>query len=255
METDSNINLTEILQNKKELKTNGQCSSILTDKDENYIIKEIKLTRYITFDDIFKEIEIQQKAQEFEVAPKLHGYKIENNKVYIIMEKIKGFGFEDLTTFYKKASEKKIPIDEKLKTNIAKAITILYNEGIYHLDLHSNNIFISESNDVKIIDYGLSEIFKGEGSEKNTTSKQPYIHRVIEIIGSNDYLDLTKYIDKNGEYINDEKKIDDENRTIQGGRTRKKNQTKKIEKRKTNKSKKTKNHKRNTRKRVKRKQI
>ncbi len=241
METVCNKNFTEILENKEALKNNGQCSSIYTDKDKNYIIKEIEITRYQTYNDIFKEIEIQQDAYSLGVAPQLHCYKVETKKVYIIMEKLKDF--EDLTTVYNDKKE-----DEELKKVIAKTITILYQKGIYHLDLHSDNIFIKKNNEVKIIDYGISEFFReGEGSDKNTVRKKPYIHRVIEIIGSDNYLDLTNYIDNNGNYI-------DNKRTTQGGKTKKNNKNKKNKKKKT-KNKKTKNHKRKTRKRVKRKQI
>jgi tRNA A-37 threonylcarbamoyl transferase component Bud32 len=241
-----NANLTEILVNKKELSTNGQSSLIYTDLSGQYIIKEIEITSYQTNSDILKEIEIQQDAHSLGVAPQLHCYKSETKKVYIIMEKLTDF--KDLTTTY---NEKKKIIDEELKKNIAKAITILYKNGIYHLDLHSDNIFINVNEEVKIIDYGLSEKFsEGTETDKNTTRKKPYIHRIIEIIGSDDYLNLTKYIDNDGNYI------DNKNALTQGGKTRKKTQTKKEKKNKTkNKTNKAKKYKRKTRKRVKRKQI
>jgi serine/threonine protein kinase len=244
----SNTDLTTILSEKEALNNNGQCSSIYTDKTKKYIIKEISLTRYQTFDNILKEIEIQKKAFELDVAPQLHDYKKEGDKVYIIMEKLKEF--RDLTTVYNEEIKNMTEdMKKKIANAIATAITILYTEGIYHLDLHSDNIFIDTSNNVKIIDYGLSEFFK-EGSNENTTRKQPYKHQVIEIIGSDDYLDLTKYIKK------------DENTPTQGGKTRRiiKKKTKKNNKNKKNKKKrktknKTTNYKRKTIKRVKRKQI
>ena len=263
MENCCNKEILEILEKKIPFdESNGQNSLIY--KKDNYIIKEIKITRYQTYSDIFKEINIQQKANDVKVAPKIHYYKSEEEKVSIIMENLEENNFQDLTTYYK---EKNTDNKKQIEKNIAEAITKLYKEGIYHLDLHSDNIFISRTNlHVQIIDYGLSEIFKEvDPDKKNTTRKKPYIHRVIEIIDSDDHLDLTKYIAKDGTYIktNTSTSTNSTNDNTQnlsnyksGGEPKKRSQVRKIEKRKTkNKTSKAKNHKRKTRKRVKRKQI
>ena len=235
--TMNNDEINELLQNKQEITTNGQSSKIYTDKDNKYIIKEIQLTNWVTKEDIEKEYNIQTEAYNLGIAPKIYNCIIENTYGYLIMDKIENV--ESLTSYYKRKNKIDNDKFENTVLNIKNAINKLYEKGIYHLDLHSDNILIKENGEIIIIDYGLSEIYVNDDKLKNTSPKKPYKHKLIEILETNEFI----YLNPTNNLI-----------SVYGGNIKKNNINKKNKKKKT-KNKKTKNHKRKTRKRVKRKQI
>lgn len=180
------------------LDSNGQNSNIYHHINDKYIIKEIELTKYITLSDTYKEYVIQKKAHELNIAPKVYYHGIRDDKAYIIMDKIENF--KSLTDLYSELNK-----DESLKQNIREQISIkvkeLYENGIYHLDLHSDNILIvnyTSNPKIYIIDYGLCELFDSSKKENNTTPKEPYKHKFIEIINTNDFMKLSTEEKKGG---------------------------------------------------------
>ena len=79
------------------------------------------------------------------------------NELFIVMEYIKGVELSE------KIKSGVIPFDESIKiaTQIAEGLEAAHKEGIIHRDIKSSNIMISESGNVKIMDFGLAKIRGG----------------------------------------------------------------------------------------------
>lgn len=83
--------------------------------------------------------------------------------LYLVME------YCDSNTLNKYLDENDIAIEEKLKIaiNIAYALAYAHEKGVIHRDLKPSNIMVNSSNDIKIIDFGISKII---GSKYNSDS-------------------------------------------------------------------------------------
>lgn len=132
-------------------------------KNCHYIAKVINLgkttrktdTSQIT-QNVFKEIDIQKKAAQAGIAPKIKEHFPCGNLYIIVMELIEGISFKD---YKKEYSNKPLQI-ERIKKKIVEKIRQLNRLHISHNDLHDGNIMIKtkHNNEIIIIDYGLAEI-------------------------------------------------------------------------------------------------
>ncbi len=123
---------------------------------------------------------LEQAEHEFEVAQKLdHPNLI---KIYCL-EKIKSFGLfggkvkevRQLIEYVNGKTLDKfkiIPIGILLQIfrDVSSGLVMMHRRNIYHGDLKPNNIMLSKSGNVKIIDYGLSWI---KGQEKQRIQGTP----------------------------------------------------------------------------------
>jgi serine/threonine protein kinase len=113
---------------------------------------------------------LDQAEHEYEVARKLdHPNLI---KIFVL-EKIKSFGFVGSVKEVRQLIEfvngktldrfKLLPLPILLQVfrNVADGMVMMHRRGVCHGDLKPNNIMLSRSGNVKVIDYGLSWI-KGE---------------------------------------------------------------------------------------------
>lgn len=115
---------------------------------------------------------LDQARHEFEVSQKLdhpnlikvHALETQRNwlfrinKVHLLIEYVNG---KTLDTFGRIAIPKLVQIFEK----VASALVHMHRRGVFHADLKPNNILLSRSGDVKVIDYGLARI-RSEGGTR-----------------------------------------------------------------------------------------
>lgn len=111
---------------------------------------------------------VEQARHEFRVAQKLSHpalvkiYQLETvrdwlfraRKLYLLLEYVNG---RTLDTF------KAFPIPKMLQIfeRVAAGLEHMHRKGVFHADLKPNNILLSRSGEVKVIDYGLAWV-KGE---------------------------------------------------------------------------------------------
>ncbi len=105
--------------------------------NKKYIVKNID---HESREENNAEIEMTLLASDLGICPKVLSY----TEDYIVMEYVKAV----------KITQNDL---RKLKPVINKKLDILYDNGIYHGDLHIGNILVTERGRVYIIDYGLSE--------------------------------------------------------------------------------------------------
>lgn len=146
----------------KSIDNTGCSSCIYQLSNMDRIAKVIKLNNYTNFYTINVKDEylIQDIAYTLGVAPEPISYRIclyDNIKYAVIeMEYLKGYNFTKICEKFIdcEISEETFRL---LQNKIYDSLNILYNNGIKHSDLHSENFIIGEEMDwVKIIDYGIS---------------------------------------------------------------------------------------------------
>ncbi len=76
---------------------------------------------------------------------------------YIVMEKLEGMSLKD------RLHGEPIPVDELLDIGIqvADALAACHAKGIIHRDIKPANIFLTQSGQVKILDFGLAKLSRG----------------------------------------------------------------------------------------------
>lgn len=88
--------------------------------------------------------------QDTGVVPKVFG----QNDAGIIMEKIEG---QSLFDFFN--SNKSFISDDEVESvgkKVAESLKAIHDRGYRHYDLHSNNVMLTNNQEIKLIDFGLS---------------------------------------------------------------------------------------------------
>jgi len=114
-----------------------------------------------------KEIEILSKLNH-QCIPHIYDHFKDNNRIFIIMELIKGETLEEIMKRKKGRKFKEVFILRKMLP-ILSALDYLHSQNplIVYRDLKPSNIMITEKGKVKLIDFGISRFFKS-GSIKDT---------------------------------------------------------------------------------------
>jgi 5'-AMP-activated protein kinase catalytic alpha subunit len=120
---------------------------------------------------IDKEILIHKRLYHFNII-KLYSVIDTKDKLYLIQEYCSGKELSNYILNHQNLEEKKIC---KLFQQIISGIEYLHNMGIVHRDLKPENILLTRTNDIKIIDFGLSNFY---AQDKNillkTSCGSPY---------------------------------------------------------------------------------
>ena len=91
--------------------------------------------------------------------PKYHDYKFDeaSNTAYLFMELIEGDTLEEIW----EEKDAVIPSEAtSILLQLSEAISTLHEQGIAHRDIKPQNILVTKSNVVKLIDFGISARFK-----------------------------------------------------------------------------------------------
>lgn len=110
------------------------------------------------------------KFQNEEGIVKIFDSFFENNTAYIVMEYLEG---ETLGELLKRI--KTIPEDDAVKmlTPIMNSLKVIHKEGLLHRDIAPDNIFITKSGEVKLIDFGASRFATTSHSRSLTVVIKP----------------------------------------------------------------------------------
>ena len=109
------------------------------------------------------EIDAQRKASmipyDYNISPKIYEILNNENEKCFIMDYIQGLTLNDYLKNNNITSNDAVP--SILKEKLYNVLTLLYDNGISHLDIGGGNIIIDSNNDPHIIDFGLSKLYKG----------------------------------------------------------------------------------------------
>lgn len=107
-----------------------------------------------------KEFKMLDLMKEHPAICKLYHFD-EKSKLYAIMELIKGISLKKFITGKQHPLQFKIT----LLASVIDIIAFIQDKGILHGDIHSSNFIVDEKNEVKLIDFGLSNNVEYEEGE------------------------------------------------------------------------------------------
>lgn len=114
-----------------------------------------------SFNEMIFKSEVQKNARiNINNVVKLYYIGVENNLNYALFEYCEGISLNNYIAKNKCSYIQRL----FLLSSILSVVTELYDKGIYHGDLHSGNIMVTENN-IKILDFG-SSIFWGKENLK-----------------------------------------------------------------------------------------
>lgn len=113
-----------------------------------------------------KERQILANLNHSGIVRLLGGGRTNRKQPYIVMEFIAGLPFNEYI-YKKQCSLKQILL---LFVEICKAVDYAHKEGVIHRDLKPANILINESGQVKLLDFGISNIFGDARNNKTANS-------------------------------------------------------------------------------------
>ena len=90
----------------------------------------------------------------------IYGMRIEDEKLYMIMEYVSGGSLRELLNKYGK-----LPIEQtvRLTIGICEGLAKLHEKGIIHRDIKGENILLTEDGRPKIIDFGIAHVPEAAG--------------------------------------------------------------------------------------------
>lgn len=137
-------------------------------------------------DDAIKDIICLKTLQKLPHTCNVYGIIIHNNDKYMVLEKLR-YTITDFIYILRNCREDKYKNDIYVKW-LLKSILECINEnskaGIIHYDIKGENMMISSSGKVKLIDYGLS-IFAGLNRNKDLLTNNPYTSPYMSDDGGN----------------------------------------------------------------------
>ena len=106
-------------------------------------------------------------ALEHPCIPAITDFFIEENKLYLVMDYVKG---ETLKKLLRNLPGNKFFSEDQVLTwclSVADVLEYLHNrpEPILFRDIKPDNIMVTEEGDVKLIDFGIAKVFAGPGAD------------------------------------------------------------------------------------------
>ncbi|XP_034966601.2 hormonally up-regulated neu tumor-associated kinase-like [Zootoca vivipara] len=126
-------------------------------KQDSYVLKNMK-----------REPRIHQMIKHPNIVQLYETLETENS-YYMVMELCLGGDLMDRICEKKKLEEREV---KKYTRQIMSAVEHLHHHGIVHRDLKIENFLLDENNNIRIVDFGLSNIMKFEGLSQDLLNTQ-----------------------------------------------------------------------------------
>nr|XP_056712165.1 hormonally up-regulated neu tumor-associated kinase homolog A-like [Euleptes europaea] len=126
-------------------------------KQDSYVLKNMK-----------REPRIHQMIKHPNIVQLYETLETENS-YYMVMELCFGGDLMDRICEKKKLEEREV---KKYTRQIMSAVEHLHRHGIVHRDLKIENFLLDENNNIKIVDFGLSNIMKFDGLSQELLNTQ-----------------------------------------------------------------------------------
>lgn len=112
------------------------------------------------------------KQIESDYFPKQMDFQVDHimNRAYLIMEYIEGTSLDDYMSHSNNISEEQACHFLKL---MVKAVAFLHSKGVVHRDIKPQNVIITPSNELKIIDFNISKLCGDMKEEHKDVSEMP----------------------------------------------------------------------------------
>lgn len=111
-------------------------------------------------------------------VPTLHSLTASDNRLFMIVEFLEGETLDKLVRRQGKLSAEKAV---SIFAEVLDCLEFAHNAGIAHGNLKAEKIFLTETGDVKILDFGTSENFFIDNKGENTALKQqPKIEKIAD---------------------------------------------------------------------------
>jgi serine/threonine protein kinase len=153
----------------------------LRDRNTGYLIvpKDKQENYQRGLNSFLKEGKILAKINNNNVV-RVENYFEERGTAYLVMELING------ETLREKLNSKRLDIleVESIINALVNALTAVHEKEIYHLDLKPDNVLITNSGELKLVDFGASR----QGlSSKTTTQAFTWDYAPLEVIGGKNF--------------------------------------------------------------------
>lgn len=138
---------------------------------QQQVIVNFEPTQFESFKRKFiQEVQTLYNLNDIEGVVNVKDYFEENGTVYFFMDYLEG---EKLSDYVKK--RKPLPEKEALRIvqSLAKTIAKVHKCDILHRDIKPDNVIISNTGAVYLIDFGIARDFVGEIAETHTTTHTP----------------------------------------------------------------------------------
>src|SRR5205807_4578007 len=98
----------------------------------------------------------------------IHGIEDNNGHPFIVMEKLEGQSLKQCISGHAMETEKVLDVG----VQVADALVASHTKGIVHRDIKPDNIFMTPSGQVKVLDFGLAKMVHSEedGGDQSLTA-------------------------------------------------------------------------------------
>ncbi|SBS86604.1 serine/threonine protein kinase KIN, putative (KIN) [Plasmodium ovale curtisi] len=150
------------------------------------ILNKKKLLHLISYEKIMKEIKIHKNIEHNHICRFYEVHESKNN-LYMILEYLPN---GDLLTYVYKNENINENSARRILYQLISAIDYLHKNSIVHRDLKPENILLDYNNNVKLIDFGLSTIYK-KNSLLTTSCGSPFYTSPEILLGNKYHAELT----------------------------------------------------------------
>ena len=125
------------------------------------ILDKEKVLKFALSEQIRREVTTMRLVEHKNIV-QLHEVMATRNKIYFIMEYVKGGELFDKVVKSGKLTES---VAHKYFQQLISAVDYCHSQGVYHRDLKPENLLLDENENLKVSDFGLSALSDSKGQD------------------------------------------------------------------------------------------